>query len=60
MLIRHSRVTTTDGRCTGCLCGAASSRFDYYKHLAELIDELIEDALDAAFGAHARYNRKAT
>ena len=55
MLARHSRLIAADGSCRGCLCGAATSRLDYYKHLAELVDGLIEDALDAAFGNHDRY-----
>jgi hypothetical protein len=55
MLVRHTRVTDSKGDCTGCLCGASVSRFGHYKHLAELVDELVESALDDAFAGHERY-----
>ena len=54
LLARHSRLVDAQGRHQGCLCGAAKSRLDYYKHLAEMVEALIDDALDSAFGEHGR------
>lgn len=41
LLARHARIVS-DGHYIGCLCGEVRSRIDHFKHLAELIDELVE------------------
>lgn len=55
MLTRH-RYALTQGY-HGCLCGKVkiSSHLDHTRHLADLVEALIEEALDATFGDHARY-----
>lgn len=53
LLARHSRLTTPAGEHIGCLCqhpAASRTRNDYYLHLAELVDMLVQETLDAAFG----------
>jgi hypothetical protein len=40
LLARHTRITIR-GRHIGCLCGHPTARLGHYKHLAQLIDELI-------------------
>lgn len=50
---RHARLETPDGRHMGCLCGnltASRNRVEYYLHLGELIDMLVNEAVDAALG----------
>ena len=54
LLTRHTRITAQDGTCVGCLCGAPMTRFDHTKHLAQLVDALVEAALDVAFANHAK------
>lgn len=54
LLTRHSRVNAADGTCVGCLCGAPMARLDHTKHLAKLVDALVEAALDAVFADHAK------
>lgn len=54
LLTRHTRVTAPDGTCVGCLCGAPMTRFEHTKHLAQLVDALVEAALDVAFANHAK------
>lgn len=52
LMARHSRLQTPAGEHIGCLCqhpAAARNRNGYYQHIAELVDMLIQEALDAAF-----------
>jgi hypothetical protein len=53
LFARHARLDTPAGRHIGCLCGnpaAARNRLDYYLHLGELVDMLVQETLNAAFG----------
>lgn len=62
LMARHSRLTTPAGQHIGCLCnnvGAARTRNDYYLHIAELVDMLVQESLDAAFTSHHRGARPA-
>lgn len=54
LLTRHARVNAADGTCVGCLCGAPMGRLDHTKHLAQLVDALVDEALNVAFGNHAK------
>jgi hypothetical protein len=42
LLARHTKLTAPDGHTIGCLCGAPDGRLDHHKHLAELIDQVID------------------
>jgi hypothetical protein len=53
LFARHARLSTPAGEHIGCLCqnvAAARTRNDYYLHLAELVDILVQETLDATFG----------
>ena len=55
MLIRHYPVLSAEGRQIGCLCGLVGGRVEHTKHVARIVDQLIDDALDSAFAAHDRF-----
>lgn len=57
LMARHSRLSTPQGTHIGCLCAdvkASRSRYEYYLHVAEIVDLLIQEALDATFGEASR------
>lgn len=57
LMARHSRLQTPSGQHIGCLCQnvkASRNRYEYYLHLGEIVDMLVQESLDAAFASQAR------
>lgn len=54
LLARHKPITNVNGKTIGCSCGVADMGFDHCKHLASVVEGLIDAALDAAFADHSR------